>query len=84
MKYAKYVGLIFPLLIILIGLFIYKILGYDSNFYTIMINIGVAYILSPRIKTLETQTGKKEKIAQILWEVFVSIQVLANFFCVNE
>ena len=67
MKYTKYYGLIFPLLIILIGLFIYKILGYDSNFYTIMINIGAAFILSPRVKTLDTQTGKKE---QITWSFF--------------
>jgi len=32
-----------------------------------MINIGAAFILSPRVKTLDTQTGKKE---QITWSFF--------------
>lgn len=64
MKYIKYVGLIFPLLIVLIGLFIYKVLGYTADFYTIIINMGVAFILSPRVKILDTQTGQK---TQITW-----------------
>jgi hypothetical protein len=33
-----------------------------------MINIGVAFILSPRIKTLETQTGKKEQITLLFFK----------------
>tara|TARA_R110000787_G_scaffold6697_10_gene23321 strand:- start:25091 stop:25315 length:225 start_codon:yes stop_codon:yes gene_type:complete len=67
MKYSKYVGLIFPLLIVLIGLFIYKVLGYEADFYTIIINMGVAFILSPRVKTLDTQAGKQQ---QITWLFF--------------
>lgn len=67
MNYTKYYSLIFPVLIILIGLFIYKILGYEPNFYTIIINIGTAFILSPRVKTLDTQAGKKE---QVTWLFF--------------
>lgn len=64
MSYRKYLRLIFPLLIILIGLFIYKILGYEPNLYTIIINIGLAFVLSPRVKKLDSQSGEK---AQVTW-----------------
>jgi len=62
MKFAKYYFLIFPLLILVFGLIIYKVLGYEPNFFTIITNIGVAFILSPRVKTFETQSGTKEQV----------------------
>jgi len=73
MNYTKYLGLIFPLLIVLIGLFIYKVLGYEASFYTIIINMGTAFILSPRVKTLDTQAGKKQ---QVTWLFFKKSKIV--------
>jgi hypothetical protein len=69
-KYKAYLPLLFPVLIILIGLIIYKILDYEPNFYTIIINIGLAYILSPRVKTIQKQNGTQE---QLTWFFFKKI-----------
>jgi branched-subunit amino acid ABC-type transport system permease component len=69
-KYKAYLPLLFPVLIILIGLIIYKILDYEPNFYTIIINIGLAYILSPRVKTIQKQNGTQE---QLTWVFFKKI-----------
>lgn len=69
-KYKAYLPLLFPVLIILIGLIIYKILNYEPNFYTIIINIGLAYILSPRVKTIQKQNGTQE---QLTWVFFKKI-----------
>ena len=66
-KYKAYLPLLFPVLIILIGLIIYKVLDYEPNFYTIIINIGLAYILSPRVKTIQKQNGTQD---QLIW-VFI-------------
>ncbi len=49
---------LFPVLIILFGLIIYKVLDYEPNFYTIIINLGLAFILSPKIKTVQKQHGE--------------------------
>jgi len=68
MKLTKYYILIFPLFIILLGLFIYKIVGFEPNFYTIATNIGVAFILSPRMKIMDSQTGKKEQITWLFYK----------------
>ena len=73
MSYRKYLRLIFPLLIILIGLFIYKILGYESNLYTIIINIGLAFVLSPRVKKLDSQSREKE---QVTWLFFKKTKII--------
>ncbi|KOY51313.1 hypothetical protein [Polaribacter dokdonensis] len=64
-KYKAYLPLLFPVLIILIGLIIYKILDYEPNFYTIIINIGLAYILSPRVKTIQKQNGTQEQLTWV-------------------
>lgn len=69
-KYKAYLPLLFPVLIILIGLIIYKILNYEPNFYTIILNIGLAYILSPRVKTIQKQNGTQE---QLTWVFFKKI-----------
>lgn len=68
MKHTKFYPLLFPLLIILIGLFIYQILGFEPNFYTIITNIGVAFILSPKVKMIDSQTGKKEQITWLFYK----------------
>tara|TARA_B110000285_G_C15135569_1_gene626617 strand:+ start:3061 stop:3285 length:225 start_codon:yes stop_codon:yes gene_type:complete len=73
MSYRKYLRFIFPLLIILIGLFIYKILGYEPNLYTIIINIGLAFVLSPRVKKLESQSREKE---QVTWLFFKKTKII--------
>ena len=73
MSYRKYLRLIFPLLIILIGLFIYKILGYEPNLYTIIINIGLAFVLSPRVKKLDSQSREKE---QDIWLFFKKTKII--------
>jgi len=62
MKFTKVYPFFFPILIVVFGLIIYKVLGYEPNIYTIVINIGVAFILSPRVKTFDTQSGKKEQV----------------------
>ena len=73
MSYRKYLRLIFPLLIILIGLFIYKMLGYEPNLYTIIINIGLAFVLSPRVKKLDSQSREKE---QVTWLFFKKTKII--------
>ena len=73
MSYRKYLRFIFPLLIILIGLFIYKILGYEPNLYTIIINIGLAFVLSPRVKKLDSQSREKE---QVTWLFFKKTKII--------
>ena len=61
-KIKPFIPLIFPILIILFGLIIYKIIGFEPNVYTIIINLGLAFILSPRVKKVDSQTGAKEQI----------------------
>ena len=39
-------------------------LRYEPNLYTIIINIGLAFVLSPRVKKLDSQSGEK---AQVTW-----------------
>lgn len=66
-KFTRYYFLIFPILIVAIGLTMYKLLGYEPAIVTILINIGLAFILSPRVKKFETQTGVHE---QVTWLFF--------------
>ena len=61
-KIKPFIPLIFPILIILFGLLIYKIIGFEPNVYTVIINLGLAFILSPRVKKVDNQTGTKEQI----------------------
>ena len=71
MKNIKHIiPFLFPVLIILFGLIIYKVLGYEPNFYTIIINIGLAYILSPKYKIIEKQNGEEE---QMKWLFFKKV-----------
>ena len=58
---------LFPILIILLGLITYKVLEFEPNFYTIVINVGLAYILSPKFKIFQKQHGEEE---QIKWLFF--------------
>jgi hypothetical protein len=71
MKNIKHIiPFLFPVLIIFFGLIIYKVLGYEPNFYTIIINIGLAYILSPKYKVIEKQNGEEE---QMKWLFFKKV-----------
>ena len=58
---------VFPLFVILFGFIIYKVLNYEPNVYTIVINVGLAYILAPKYKTVSKQGGEEE---QIKWLFF--------------
>ena len=75
MKLTKLYPLFFPVMIVLLGLIIYKVLDYEPNFYTIVINVGVAYILSPRVKTFQTQSGTKE---QVTWLFFKKSKIISE------
>jgi uncharacterized membrane protein len=75
MKWTKLFPFFFPALIVVLGLIIYKVLGYEPNFYTIIINIGVAYLLAPKVKTFETQSGKKE---QVTWLFFKKSKIISE------
>ena len=67
-KIKPFIPLIFPILIILFGLIIYKIIGFEPNVYTIIINLGLAFILSPRVKKIDNQTGTKEQITWLFYK----------------
>jgi len=67
-KIKPFIPLIFPILIILFGLLIYKIIGFEPNVYTIIINLGLAFILSPRVKKVDKQTGAKEQITWLFYK----------------
>lgn len=75
MRLTKLYPFFFPIMIVIIGMLIYKVLGYEPNFYTIMINMVGAYILSPRVKTFETQSGRKE---QVTWLFFKRSKVISS------
>ena len=67
-KIKPFIPLIFPILIILFGLIIYKIIGFEPNVYTIIINLGLAFILSPRVKKVDNQTVAKEQITWLFYK----------------
>ncbi len=74
MKYlTKYHFFIFPLLVAIIGGLIYYGFGYKPTTTTILINIGVAYILSPKVSFFETQTGEK---IQLKWMFLKKVIVI--------
>ncbi len=71
MKNIKHIiPFLFPILVIFFGMIIYKVLGYNPNFYTIVINIGVAYILAPKFKIIQKQDGEVE---QMKWLFFKKV-----------
>ena len=61
-KMRPFVPLLFPILILFFGLIIYKILGYKPNLYTILVNISLPFVLSPRIKKIQKENGIEEQI----------------------
>jgi hypothetical protein len=67
-KIKPFISLIFPMLIILFGLIIYKIIGFEPNVYTIIVNLGLAFILSPRVKKIDSQTATKEQINWLFYK----------------
>lgn len=66
-KIKRIAPFLFPFFIILFGLIIYKILGFEPNFYTIIINIGLAFILSPRLKKVQKQNGIEEQLSWLFY-----------------
>ncbi|EAQ43137.1 hypothetical protein [Polaribacter sp. MED152] len=76
MKNLKYIiPFLFPILIIVFGLIIYKILEYEPNIYTILINVGGAYILSPKFKTVEKQHGVEEQMKWLFFKKVINKKV---------
>ena len=67
-KIKLFIPFIFPILILLFGLMMYRILGYEPNAYTIVINIGSAFIAAPRIKKVETQNGTEEQFRWLFYK----------------
>jgi len=67
-KIKSFIPFLFPILIILLGLVIYRILGYEPNVYTILINIGLAFILSPRVKKIQKQNGTVEQFRWLFYK----------------
>jgi hypothetical protein len=47
---------------------IYKILGYEPSMYSILINIGSAFVLSPRIKKIQTENGTAEQFRWLFYK----------------
>ena len=56
MKHTKFAYFLFPILIAGLGLIIYKVLKFQPNFYTIMANIGLAYMLSLSLRIIDPQS----------------------------
>ncbi|WP_430928654.1 hypothetical protein [Polaribacter marinivivus] len=72
MNTLKYIiPFLFPILIILFGLITYKVLELEPNFYTILINIGLAYILSPKYKIAQKQDGEEEQMKWLFYKKVV-------------
>ena len=67
-KIKPFIPLLFPIIILLLGLIIYKILGYEPNMYTILINIGLAFIVSPRVKKIQKEHGIEEQIKWLFYK----------------
>lgn len=71
----KTLPFLFPIFIILIGFIIYKILDYEPNVYTILINIGLAYVLSPKIKVVTKQHGEEEQIKWLFFKKVINNKI---------
>ncbi len=67
-KIKLFIPFLFPILILFFGLIIYKILGYEPNFYTIIINIGSAFMVSPRLKKIQTEKGIEEQFTWLFYK----------------
>jgi hypothetical protein len=67
-KIKPFIPFLFPILIILLGLIIYRVLGYEPNVYTILINMGLAFALSPRVKKIQKQNGTAEQITWLFYK----------------
>jgi hypothetical protein len=76
MKNLKYiVPFFFPILIIIFGFITYKILGFKPNVYTIIINIGLAYILSPKFKMVHKQHGEEEQMKWLFFKKVINTKM---------
>jgi hypothetical protein len=46
----------------------YRILEYEPNTFTIIINIGLAFVLAPRVKKIQKQNGTAEQITWLFYK----------------
>jgi branched-subunit amino acid ABC-type transport system permease component len=67
-KIKPFIPFLFPILIILLGLIIYRVLGYEPNVYTILINIGVAFVLAPSVKKIQKENGTEEQFRWLFYK----------------
>jgi hypothetical protein len=67
-KIRPFVPLLFPILILFFGLIMYRILEYEPNTFTIIINIGLAFVLAPRVKKIQKQNGTAEQITWLFYK----------------
>ena len=74
-KIKPFIPLLFPIIILLLGLIIYKILGYEPNMYTILINIGLAFIVSPRVKKIQKEHGIEEQIKWLFFKRVINKKI---------
>ncbi|WP_296634863.1 hypothetical protein [Polaribacter sp.] len=56
----------------LFGLIIYRILGFELNFYTIIINFGLAYVLAPKFKIIQKQHGEEEQMKWLFFKKLIN------------
>jgi len=58
MKYIKkFHFLIFPFLIIIFGTLVLEVFNYEANTTSILFICGLSFLLSPKVKSYETQSG---------------------------
>jgi len=74
-KLKHLIPFLFPVLIILFGLITYKILGFEPNVYTIIINVGLAYILSPKFKVIQKQNGEEEQMKWLFFKKVINKKI---------
>ena len=66
MKYFKrFYLVIYPILIIFIIFLLDKVFLLEKSWIQTVIAIFVAYVLSPRKKTIQTQTGERKQLSWI-------------------
>ena len=67
-KIKPFIPFLFPILILLLGFIMYRVLGHEPNVYTILINIGLAFILAPRVKKIQNKNGTEEEFRWLFYK----------------
>jgi hypothetical protein len=71
-KLKPIIPFLFPILIVLFGFITYKVLEFEPNFYTVTINVGLAYILAPKFKIIQKQDGEYEQMKWLFFKKVVN------------